>query len=645
MTELTVDDALVALDPFSEEVSFRAGDRIFDEGAPSEDFFAIDEGEVRLEVHARDVDSDNVLAYSGAGSLLGEVGLLAGTPRSATAVAHTAVRLRRFSKASLDQLTRDDPQAGVSVAWALGRDAASKLLASSQRVAEHLEVEATDPSIEPMVAAAVDAQRQFEPWPEEAVDALLSDVARAVGDRAEHLAAATFAETGVGNVPDKALKIRFGSMGVQAAIAGKTGRGQIDRRRDPLRDQRLKVGTAVGALYRLLRERPETWRVLPKLIGRPGNRVIELASPVGVVFALIPLTEPVGTLVDNVLIALKGRNAIILSSHRMAQGVTEETGGIIQAVLASHGAPVELVQWVRGRTSRQTTSRFMRHPDVSLILATGGAAMVKAAYSSGKPAIGVGPGNAPAWIAPDADLAAAARFVVDSKSFDHGLICGSEQHLIVDRAVVGPFEAVLERHGAVIFDEAETDRFCAGAFDPVTSDLRIDLVGKPAADIAASVGLAVPSTTRLLVFRAGGARHHAAVARERLAPVVSLFVVEGEASAIELCRTILDHEGAGHTAVVHTASDQRARRFAEQVAASRILVNVPASQGCGGVVTGLFPSFTLGCGTHGGNSTTENVGFSSLVNVKRMAGIKFANPASLATFSPAEIAHNLIDEA
>src|SRR5205807_4669395 len=121
---------------------------------------------------------------------------------------------------------------------------------------------------------------------------------------------------------------------------------------------------------------------------------------------------------------------------------------------------------------------------------------------------GVGPGNAPAWIAPDADLAAAARFVVDSKSFDHGLICGSEQHLIVDRAVVGPFEAVLERHGAVIFDEAETDRFCAGAFDPVTSDLRIDLVGKPAADIAASVGLAVPSTTRLLVFRAGGARHH-----------------------------------------------------------------------------------------------------------------------------------------
>jgi CRP-like cAMP-binding protein len=150
--------------------------------------------------------------------LLGEVGVLAGTPRSATAVAHTDVRLRRFSKDSLDQLTRDDPQAGVSVAWALGRDAASKLLASSQRVAEHLAGEGTDPAIDQMVAAAADAQRQFESWPEEAVDALLADIARAIGDRAERLAEATFAETGVGNVRDKALKIRFGSVGVQAAI-------------------------------------------------------------------------------------------------------------------------------------------------------------------------------------------------------------------------------------------------------------------------------------------------------------------------------------------------------------------------------------------------------------------------------------------
>ena len=151
MTEPTVDEALVALHPFSEGVSFRAGDRIFDEGAPSEDFFAIEQGEVRLEVRAREVDTDNVLAYSGAGSLLGEVGVLAGTPRSATAVAHTDVHLRRFSKESLDQLTRDDPQAGVSVAWALGRDAASKLLASSQRVAEHLAGEGTDPAIAPSV--------------------------------------------------------------------------------------------------------------------------------------------------------------------------------------------------------------------------------------------------------------------------------------------------------------------------------------------------------------------------------------------------------------------------------------------------------------------------------------------------------------
>lgn len=580
------EEAAVALAPYAERVAYRAGELIFAEGTPSDSFAVVVDGEVRLEVRVPDVDTDSVLAFSGPGSLLGEVGLLADAPRSASAYAHVAVVLGRVAAPALTRMSAENPSAALAVVRALGRDAAHKLLASSRRVAESVAVEAPDPQVDHMVDAAVAAQRAFAGWEEGQVDALLEDLARTVADHAEELAAATVAETTIGNVPDKILKIQFASLGVYASLAGRAGRGELDH------DRRRKT--------------------------------TELASPVGVVFALVPLTSPVATLVDNLLITLKGRNALIVSCHRRARQVAERTAALVAPVLERHGAPADLVQVVGLRASRLTTGRFMRHAGVAMILATGGRDMVTAAYSAGKPAIGVGPGNTPAWICADADLEAAAQAVVSSKAFDNGLVCGAEQHLVVDASVVDRFVAELEAEGAAVLDGDETRRFTDTAFDPATGDLDLLLVGRSATDLAAATGLHRDGA-KVLVFRADRDHPEGAAARERLAPAVSLFVVDDDEQAIGLARALLAHEGAGHTAVIHTADDERVRRFAAAIPASRILVNVAASLGCCGVLTGLDPSFTLGCGTLGGNSTTDNVGYRNLVNVQRVARMQYDN--------------------
>lgn len=263
---------------------------------------------------------------------------------------------------------------------------------------------------------------------------------------------------------------------------------------------------------------------------------------------------------------------------------------------------------------------FMRHPDVALILATGGPGMVKAAYSAGKPAIGVGSGNAPALICGDADPGDAARAVVSSKTFDHGVICGSEQHLVVEHSMVESFTGALEQEGAAVLDRAETEALLQAVFDRTSGALLKRYAGRPAEEIAAVAGIARAFPIRLLIFMApGGDLEQGPASRERLAPVLSLFAVESFDAGLELCRRLRAVEGAGHTAAIHTRSRERAERFGIDMPVSRILVNLPASQGCVGMGNGLTPSLTLGCGTFGGNSTTDNVGYLNLLNIKRIA--------------------------
>jgi acyl-CoA reductase-like NAD-dependent aldehyde dehydrogenase len=567
------------LDPYLERRRYARGERIMAQGTGGTECYLIADGEVRLEVERPDFDSDGVIAYLGPGMLCGEFSLLDGRPRSASAYAHTEVTALVLSEDGLARLCREDPPTGLAVLRALGGDAAAKARETRRHLEEYVFADEIDPAVDEVVARAAAAQAELAEWPEARVEALLDAIAQAVADHAEELAAATVTETGIGNVADKTFKNRFASLEVNRTLQGRPGIGP----------------------------RP------------PDDRgVTEIASPVGVVLGLIPMTNPVATLVFKTLICLKARNALIVSHHPAAVAVGERTVALISGVLAEHGAPAALLQSVE-RASRTRTAMFMRHPGVSLILATGGTAMVRAAYSSGTPAIGVGSGNVPALVCADVDLAAAAAAVVESKAFDHGIICGSEDNLVVEAAIGGPFRAALEAAGAAVCSPEEAARVAAHAFDQGDGHLRRDALGQSAQAIAEAAGVRRDRPIRVLVLPVGLDQVDGPLGREKLAPLLSLVSVAGTEQGFEVCKRLLANQGAGHTAVIHTGDEALQERFAEEVPAGRILVNGPATQGCIGVGNGLVPSLTLGCGTFGGNSTTDNVTYTNLLNVKRLA--------------------------
>jgi acetaldehyde dehydrogenase/alcohol dehydrogenase len=434
-----------------------------------------------------------------------------------------------------------------------------------------------------MVASAAEAQRAFETWAEPRVDALLLALAQAVAANAEALAAATVKETKIGNVADKTVKNMHASLGVYQTLAGKPGIGPLG--------------------------------------GEAVRGVTEIAGPAGVVFAIVPVTNPVATAIFKTLISLKARCAVILSFHHACIAVGNSVCEIMEKVLAQHQAPPGLMQWVRKRTSRAKTAKFMSHDGVSLVMATGGAGMVTAAYRSGTPALGVGPGNAPCYVAADADIEAAAFGVVSSKPYDNGLICGAEHNLVVDAEVRDAFTAALTRHGAAVLDADEVARFAAAAIRPNGQDFVGRIIGQTAQAIADSVGISRSHPIKLIVVPVPveAVEQGSPFAKEKLAPFLSLFTVRGEEEGFALSGRILIGQGAGHTAIVHSASTERVDRFALAMPASRIIVNGPAVQGVSGVTSGLIPSYVLGCGTWGGNSTTDNVSYRNLQNIKRLA--------------------------
>jgi acetaldehyde dehydrogenase / alcohol dehydrogenase len=438
-----------------------------------------------------------------------------------------------------------------------------------------------DRAVDALVARSITALDSIAGWPEDDIDGLITALAMQIAGHAGELAAATVAETGIGCVLDKTDKNRFASLGVAQSLVGKPGMG------------------VVGS--------DET------------EMLTEIAEPMGVVLGLIPVTNPVATLVFKALICIKTRDALIVSCHRDAAGVGARTTGLLRQVLARHGACVDLVQNIPRRPTCRATEALMRHPGVSMILATGGTALVKAAYSSGTPAIGVGSGNAPAWICADADLQAAAGMVVASKAFDHGIICGSENNLVVDHSVRGSFTAALRRADAAVLNPAEADRLARAAFDDRDGRLRRAVLGQAATAIAAQAGILVPAGTRLLVGPLPRQAVPSPYGREKLAPILSLFTADGEDDGLRLCRQILGNGGRGHTAIIHTRSQRLQLSLARQMPVSRILVNGPGTHGCIGLGNALTPSLTLGCGTYGRTSTTDNVTHTHLVNIKRVA--------------------------
>lgn len=525
-----------------------------------------------------EIETDGVVGYLEAGSVVGELSLLDDAPRSAAVWAHTPVRARFLSEAAYWRLQAEHPRVAIAILTRLARDLASKMRTMNERLATHISAETVLPSVDGMVAAAQQAQAAFAQWDDARVDALLDAMSQAVMAQAPALAEACVRETHLGNVADKAQKIHIAAVDVLRSIRRRPGVGS--------------------------------------LAFDPVSRIEEVAAPVGVVFGLVPLTNPVSTFVFKALICLKARNAVILSCHRSALGVGTAVGELLQRVLADHGAPVDLVQWVRDRSSRRKTAAFMAHPGVGLVLATGGPGMVRAAYSSGTPAIGVGAGNAPVYVAADADLARTARDVVRGKSFDHGIICGSENNLVVHAAVADAFVEALEAAGAAVLIGADRSAFLDTVFAGDRYQPRA--VGQSADTLLAHAGVARPAGTALVVLPASHAERDTALGREKPGPVLSLFTVADDAQGFDLCAELLAACGSGHTAVIHTASEDLARAYGLRMPVSRVLVNQLATLGCVGFGNALAPTFTLGCGTWGGGSTTDNVSVEHARNLKRV---------------------------
>jgi acetaldehyde dehydrogenase / alcohol dehydrogenase len=586
----------MVLEKYIETVQFEKSAEIFRMGAETDGCYIIDDGLVRIETDKETNDPDDhedILAFIEAGTFLGELSLLDRLPRSASAYAHTLVKARKISLKSFDALIKEFPQIGVNFISALGRSASMKLRNTTERL-DNLIGSKYDAVVEEMLERAELAQSEIINWSEERIDMLLYALATAVAAEAESLAQITVEETGIGNVVDKTLKNRIASMGVYETLIGRPAYGEIDH------DQTRKI--------------------------------IDIASPVGIVFGLVPVTNPTSTFIFKTLIAIKSRNALILSPNRKALECCNRVGEIVLRVLAQHDAPPELIQWIKGRNSRKQVVTFMGHKKVGLVLATGGANVVKAAYSSGNPAIGVGTGNAPTLICSDADINHAAASVVTSKSFDNGLICGSEHNLVVVASIYDEFVAVLERNGAAVLAESEIHNFACEVIDPAHNVFKEAIIGQDAHKIAAQANVERDYPIRLIVVPMDTVSENNPFSHEKMAPILSLFKVADENAGFELCRELLAIDGLGHTAIIHTQDDSRAQRFGMQMPASRILVNSPGAHGVVGMTTGLIPSLTLGCGTFGHTSTTDNVTYTHMMNVKRLA---YYSPERLAQVSSA----------
>ena len=431
-----------------------------------------------------------------------------------------------------------------------------------------------------LVETAALAQEQLRHMDQAAIDRIVEAMARAAGSHAEELARMAVEETGFGNVPDKILKNRFVSETLWQAI----------------RDQKT-----VG----ILRKDEE-------------KKIWDVAVPVGVIAGIVPSTNPTSTVMYKAMIALKSGNAIVFSPHPGARACSLQAAKLMAEAAEAAGCPRGAIGCISLPTM-EAVDELMHHPKVRLILATGGGAMVRAAYSSGIPAIGVGAGNGPAYLHPSCDLHQAVSDIIRSKTFDNGVICASEQSIIVERSNAREAESELQRQGGVILSEADGKKLAAFLFRG-NGTMNPKIVGKTAARIAEMAGLSDEARqARVLLAQERDAGREYPYSMEKLCPILGLYQVENEQEALALSCKILAHEGSGHTFSIHAKDLGVIERFAREVPVSRFLVNTPAALGGIGSTTNLFPALTLGCGAVGGSSSSNNIGPMDLINIRRVA--------------------------
>ena len=446
--------------------------------------------------------------------------------------------------------------------------------------AESLSAERTA-YLEGLVSQARIAAAVFTQLSQEDVDRIVKPMVLAGLEQAQHLARLAVEETRLGVMEDKVIKNMVASEFVY----------------DYVKDRR-----SVG----IIREFPE-------------RNLVEIAEPIGVLFSLIPITNPTSTVLFKCIVAIKTRNAVIFSPHPKAWRCCVEAVKIMYETAVKHGAPEGVFTCVESPTLPDN-AYLMRHKDVAMIDATGGPGAVKAAYSSGKPALGVGPGNTPVYLEKTADLNTAVVDIIISKTFDNGTICASEQTVVIDDEI---YDSVLKKFadlGAHICNEQETKLLERTVIDPQTGLMQPLAVGQKATDIARFAGLAVKPNTKLLIAPIQGVGREHPLSVEKLFPVLAVYRAKSVAEALKVCVDVNYAGGLGHTAVVFSRNDEVIRKFGEVINAGRIIVNSPGSIGAlGAVYNDLVPTFAFGCGTGGGNSTTDNVNIYHYLNIKRLA--------------------------
>ena len=379
------------------------------------------------------------------------------------------------------------------------------------------------------------------------------------------------------------------------------------------KDKHIKNLLACDILPRRMRGM-KTVGVLREL---PQERIVEIGVPVGVVAAILPTTNPTSTAIYKTLISLKAGNAVVVSPHPRAYRCTCETVAVLARAAAEAGAPEGLVQCVETATM-EGTQALMRHERTSVILATGGTGIVKAAYSSGKPSFGVGPGNVPVLVDTSADIEEAVAKVVAGKSFDYGTVCSSEQAIVAEESLRGRIVGALKAQKAYFATDAQKEALGKLLIMPNWT-VNAKCVGQAPTKIAKMAGFEVPADTSILCVEIGGVGKQFPLSAEKLSPVLSLHFVKDFNAAVETCYALLKFGGLGHTSVIHAKDEARIRQYGLRMPSMRVLVNTPSPQGSTGITTNVFPAMTLGCGAAAGNATSDNIGPMNLINIKRLA--------------------------
>lgn len=431
-----------------------------------------------------------------------------------------------------------------------------------------------------LIRTAKAAQVELAKKSQEEIDRIIKAMAEAAAANAEKLAKMAVEETGFGIWQDKVIKNIFGSTYIYDYI------------------KELKT---VG----IVAEDEE-------------KKVMDIAVPMGVIAGLIPSTNPTSTTMYKALISLKCANTIVFSPHPNAKNCILETVKILNEAAVKAGCPEGAIGCITIPTL-QATEELMKNKDTAMILATGGSAMVRAAYSSGTPALGVGPGNGPAFIDKSADISVAVKRIMDSKTFDNGTICASEQSIVVEEAIKDKVVAELKNQGAYFLNAEEAKQL--GKFIMrANGSMNPQIVGKSVETIAKLANLTnVPTSARVLIAEEREVGHNVPYSREKLAPILG-FYVEKDVNAVEArCREILLNEGAGHTFSMHCEDKELVKRFALSMPVSRMPVNTPSTLGGIGASLNIIPALTLGCGAIGGSATSDNVGPLHLVNIKKVA--------------------------